>query len=163
MISIIFVIAGILATRIEYVDYNKSAQYLSYLLTPATVSLAVPLYKNLEILKKNAVAIITGILSGILANMVCIFLLAVKYINSKRTKTNVDDLIGKEAKVTEKIDNLNQTGRVVLNGMDWSTRTTIGGTIDVDTIVRVVDVKGVKLIVEPVISDGVSGFSAGMV
>ena len=58
LISIIFVIAGILATRIEYVDYNKSAQYLSYLLTPATVSLAVPLYKNLEILKKNAVAII---------------------------------------------------------------------------------------------------------
>ena len=43
--------------------------------------------------------------------------LAVKYVNSRRTKTNVDDLVGKEAKVTEKIDNLNQTGRVVLNGM----------------------------------------------
>ena len=89
--------------------------------------------------------------------------LAVKYVNSKRTKTNVDDLVGKEAKVTERIDNLNQMGRVVLNGMDWSARTTIGGTIDVDTIVRVVDVKGVKLIVEPVISDGVSGFSTGIV
>ena len=89
--------------------------------------------------------------------------LAVKYVNSRRTRTNVDDLIGKEGKVTEKIDNLNQTGRVVLNGMDWSARTTIGGTIDVDTIVRVVDVKGVKLIVEPVISDGVSGFSTGIV
>lgn len=82
--------------------------------------------------------------------------LAVKYVNSKRTKTNVDDLIGKEAKVTERIDNLNQTGRVILNGMDWSARTTVGGIIDIDTIVRVTEVKGVKLIVEPVISDRVS-------
>lgn len=89
--------------------------------------------------------------------------LAVKYVNSRRTKTNVDDLIGKEAKVTEIIDNLNQSGRVVLNGIDWSARTTIGGTIDVDTIVRVVDVQGVKLIVEPVISDGMQGFESGMV
>ena len=88
--------------------------------------------------------------------------LAVKYVNSRRTKTNVDDLVGKEAKVTEKIDNLNQTGRVVLNGMDWSARTTIGGTIDGDTIVKVVEVKGVKLIVEPVISEGVSSFGSGV-
>lgn len=88
--------------------------------------------------------------------------LAVKYVNSRRTKTNVDDLVGKEAKVTEKIDNLNQMGRVVLNGMDWSARTTIGGTIDVDTIVKVIEVKGVKLIVEPVISEGVSSFGSGV-
>ena len=89
--------------------------------------------------------------------------LAVKYVNSRRTKTNVDDLVVKEAKVTEKIDNLNQTGRVVLNGMDWSARTTIGGTIEVDTIVKVVEVKGVKLIVEPVISEGVSSIGSGVV
>ena len=89
--------------------------------------------------------------------------LAVKYINSRRTRTNVDDLIGKEAKVTERIDNLNQTGRVVLNGMDWSARTTIGGAIEIDTTVKVIDVQGVKLIVEPVISDGVPGFATGMV
>ena len=79
LISIVFVIAGILNFHIDYEDYNKSAQYLSYLLTPATVSLAIPLYKNLVTLKKNAVAIITGILSGILANMICIFLLALLF------------------------------------------------------------------------------------
>ena len=79
LISIVFVIAAILTFHIDYADYNKSAQYLSYLLTPATVSLAVPLYKNLVTLKKNAVAIITGIISGILANMVCIFLLALLF------------------------------------------------------------------------------------
>ncbi|MGP1432863.1 MAG: NfeD family protein [Catonella sp.] len=89
--------------------------------------------------------------------------LAVKYVNSRRTKTNIDDLIGKEAKVVERIDNVNQIGRVVLNGMDWSARTTIGGTIEVDTIVKVVDVQGVKLIVEPVISDGFMNFGKNTV
>ncbi|MGP1611494.1 MAG: NfeD family protein [Catonella sp.] len=89
--------------------------------------------------------------------------LAVKYVNSRRTKTNVDDLIGKEAKVVELINNLNQTGRVVLNGMDWSARTTIGGIIEVDTIVKVVDVQGVKLIVEPVITDGIINFGRNTV
>ena len=79
LISIIFVIAGILTFRIDYEDYNKSAQYLSYLLTPATVSLAIPLYKNLAILKKNAAAIMTGIISGIISNMVCILLFALVF------------------------------------------------------------------------------------
>ena len=35
--------------------YNASAKYISYLLTPATVCLAVPLYEQLELLKKNKV------------------------------------------------------------------------------------------------------------
>ena len=79
LISIIFVIAGILTFHIDYEDYNKSAQYLSYLLTPATVSLAIPLYKNLTILKENAVAIMTGIISGILSNLVCVLLFALAF------------------------------------------------------------------------------------
>ena len=62
LISIVFVIIGISVVHIDYKAYNHSAQYLSYLLAPATVSLAIPLYKNLMILKKNAVALMTGIL-----------------------------------------------------------------------------------------------------
>lgn len=79
LISIILVIAGILTFHIDYEDYNKSAQYLSYLLTPATVSLAIPLYKNLTILKENVAAIMTGIISGIISNMVCILLFALAF------------------------------------------------------------------------------------
>lgn len=79
LISIILVIAGILTFHIDYEDYNKSAQYLSYLLTPATVSLAVPLYKNLTILKENVAAIMTGIISGIISNMVCVLLFALAF------------------------------------------------------------------------------------
>ena len=47
LISIIFVICCLLLFRVDYDNYNKSAQYLSYLLTPATVCLAIPLYQQM--------------------------------------------------------------------------------------------------------------------
>lgn len=76
--------------------------------------------------------------------------LALKYVNTRLTKTNVDDLVGKEGRITEKVDNLSQTGRMMVNGMDWSARTERDGlVIEPDTIVRIVKVVGVKLIVEP--------------
>ena len=70
LISIILVIAGILTFHIDYADYNKSAQYLS---------LAIPLYKNLTILKENVAAIMTGIISGIISNLVCVLLFALAF------------------------------------------------------------------------------------
>lgn len=69
LISIILVIAFLLVFDIEYENYNHSAKYLSYLLTPATVSLAIPLYQKLELLKKNYAAILIGILAGVLTSL----------------------------------------------------------------------------------------------
>lgn len=79
LISVLFVISLLVAFDIEYVTYRKSADILSYLLTPATVSLAIPLYKQLELLKKNKTAILVGIAAGVLANMICILLLALLF------------------------------------------------------------------------------------
>lgn len=62
--------------NVEYSHYNESAKYLSYLLTPATVCLAVPLYQQLELLKKNLKAVTGGITAGVLSSLVSIFLLA---------------------------------------------------------------------------------------
>ena len=73
LISIIFVICCLLLFRVDYDNYNKSAQYLSYLLTPATVCLAIPLYQQIKLLKENVVAIFAGIISGVLTSLVCIF------------------------------------------------------------------------------------------
>ena len=58
LISILLVIVVLLVFDIDYDSYNQSAKYLSYLLTPATVSLAIPLYQQLELLKKNWIAVI---------------------------------------------------------------------------------------------------------
>ena len=76
LISIIFVICCLLLFRVDYDNYNKSAQYLRYLLTPATVCLAIPLYQQIKLLKENVVAIFAGIISGVLTSLVFIFVFA---------------------------------------------------------------------------------------
>ncbi|MBQ2863645.1 MAG: LrgB family protein [Clostridia bacterium] len=75
-ISILTVIAVLLGSGISYDTYNASAKYLSYFLTPATVCLAIPLYEQLSLLKKNALAIMLGILSGIISSGLCVLALA---------------------------------------------------------------------------------------
>ena len=53
LISIILVIAFLLIFDVDYDNYSQSAKYISYLLTPATVSLAIPLYEKIELLKNK--------------------------------------------------------------------------------------------------------------
>lgn len=79
LISIFFVIAVLLIFDVDYERYNEGAKYLSYLLTPATVCLAIPLYEQLEQLKKNAKAIAAGILSGVLSSLVSVLALAAAF------------------------------------------------------------------------------------
>ncbi len=76
LISIIFVIAVIKIFNIDYETYNSSAKYISYLLTPATVCLAIPLYRQIEILKKHFKEVFIGILAGVIASMGSILLMA---------------------------------------------------------------------------------------
>lgn len=70
LIAVICVIGVNLVLGVDYQSYNASGQYLSYLLTPATVCLAVPLYEQLSLLKENLKAVVCGILSGVLASLV---------------------------------------------------------------------------------------------
>ena len=76
LISIIFVIGVVMLCGVDYDSYENSAQYLSYLLTPATVCLAVPLYQQMTLLKKNLAAVACGILAGVLASLGSVLLLA---------------------------------------------------------------------------------------
>ena len=57
LITVVLVIAFLVGTGIPYSEYNKGASYISYFLTPATVCLAIPLYKQLELLKKNFISL----------------------------------------------------------------------------------------------------------
>ena len=76
LISIVLVIVFVLVFHVDYDSYNSSAKYLSYLLTPATVSLAIPLYVEIDRLKKNIKAILISIFVGSLTSMLSIFLLS---------------------------------------------------------------------------------------
>ena len=79
LISIIVTIGILLVAHIDYDTYNDGAKYLSWFLTPATVCLAIPLYEQLELLKKNWKAVIAGILSGVLTSLTTILVLCIMF------------------------------------------------------------------------------------
>ena len=64
LISIILSIVVLVTADIDYDVYNAGASYLSWFLTPATVCLAIPLYEQWQLLKKNWKAVMFGILAG---------------------------------------------------------------------------------------------------
>lgn len=76
LIAVIVVIALLLGFHVQYDTYYEGAKYISYLLTPATVCLAIPLYRQLELLKQHATAILLGVCSGVVASMGGIFVIA---------------------------------------------------------------------------------------
>ena len=76
LLGIVFSIAVLLVFRIDYSTYLNGAKYVNFLLTPATVCLAVPLYERFELLKKNSLAVILGIGAGVVASAATIFALS---------------------------------------------------------------------------------------
>ena len=67
LLSAIFVAAILLVFHIDYETYDLGAQYLSYLLTPATICLAVPMYRQIRILRTHLAAILCSMFAGCVA------------------------------------------------------------------------------------------------
>lgn len=76
LIAIAFIIIFLIVFKVDYKIYSEGAKYLSYFLTPATICLAVPLYEQVELLKKHMLAIMAGIISGALTSATCVLGLA---------------------------------------------------------------------------------------
>ncbi|MBR6700491.1 MAG: LrgB family protein [Firmicutes bacterium] len=77
LVAIVFIIGFLLIFDMDYASYSNGAKYISYLLTPATICLAVPLYEQFELLKKNMTAVMLGIVSGVLTSLTCILAFAI--------------------------------------------------------------------------------------
>jgi membrane protein implicated in regulation of membrane protease activity len=70
-----------------------------------------------------------------------------KYFNPKRTKTNYEGVIGKEALVIMTIDNGNAAGQVSVDGQEWSAKSLNGDVIEKGSKVKIQGITGVKLVV----------------
>lgn len=76
LISIIITMIVLKVGKVDYATYNSQAKVLSWLLTPATVCLAIPLYEQMELLKKNIVAVIAGLVTGCVTSMTTVLVIA---------------------------------------------------------------------------------------
>ncbi len=83
MNPMVFAIAAIIiflkVFGISYETYDEGAKYISYLLTPVTVALAIPLYRQLNVLKHHAKEIFAGIIAGVISSMGSVFGLALLF------------------------------------------------------------------------------------
>lgn len=79
LIAVLIIVAVLVGFHIDFETYSNGAKYISFFLTPATVSLAVPLYRQLELLKKYPKAIFGGITAGVLTAMVSILILSIAF------------------------------------------------------------------------------------
>ena len=120
-------------------------------IVPSLVSIwFVPAALIAMILEALSVPVVVQVVAFLILSIISIFL-SKKFIGTskKETRTNIDSVVGERCIVTEKIDNIHGTGKVRLNGMDWSARSADSDTLyEVDDIVYVDRVEGVKLIVK---------------
>lgn len=79
LISVILCIVFLSVTKIPFTEYESSTKVISWFLTPCTVALAIPLYEQFEKLKENAFAILAGILTGVLVNLVSVYALCLLF------------------------------------------------------------------------------------
>ena len=87
---------------------------------------------------------------------------ALRYLNSRTSRTNVDSLVGKKARVTKAIDNIAGKGQAVINGMEWTARSAQDDVkIPEGAIVVIEKISGVKLIVSEVRDAGSEGPDTG--
>ena len=76
LIAIAVTMVILFALNVDYDTYNTGAKYLSWLLTPSTVCLAIPLYEQISLLKKNFAAVAAGIVARVLVSLLSIFIMA---------------------------------------------------------------------------------------
>lgn len=96
-----------------------------------------------------------GIIGQIVIFLVvsCILLIftrpwALKYLNQNHTRTNYEGVIGKVIRITQRVDNLSQTGKSIVDGQEWTVRAKEDDEVlEKGELAKVVNISGVKLIV----------------
>ena len=76
LISIVVSIVVLVVGKVDYYTYNEGAKYLSWLLTPAAVCLAIPLYEQWGLLLKNFKAVMLGLVAGTITSLTTVLALA---------------------------------------------------------------------------------------
>lgn len=78
-LATMFVIIVLVILGVPYSAYNNGAQYITYFLVPVTVCFAVPMYKQLPLLKRHSVAILLAIFIGVVCSVFSVALICILF------------------------------------------------------------------------------------
>lgn len=122
-----------------------TAALVSIWFVPAGVISMVLALLNLPIwLQLTAFLILSAVFVFVFRSWFC------KGVRKNDTRTNLDAVIGADARVIERICNIDGKGAVKVMGKEWSARSVDDEIYDEGDIVRVIEIRGVKLIVEKI-------------
>ncbi|MDO4778291.1 MAG: LrgB family protein [Tissierellia bacterium] len=76
LIAMVLVIATLKVFKISFEDFNNGGKYITFLIAPATVAMIINLYKNINLLKKNLVPIIVGVVAGVVTSALSVYLMS---------------------------------------------------------------------------------------
>ena len=138
LISIVFVIIILKVTNIKYEVYEDGSQLLSYLLTPSTVCLAIPLYQQMGLLKKNMKAILAGILSGVFTSLAGVWVFSTLFHLDKQIYAT---LLPKSITTAIGIGLSEELGGIVTITVAVIIITGILGNVIADTVFRIFKIK----------------------
>ena len=85
-------VSYLLLFKVDVALYQSKTSYISYLLTPATISLAIPLYEQIDLLKANWKAIVIGVFTGVITSLASITGMAILF---KLNTTEIISLLPK--------------------------------------------------------------------
>lgn len=109
IMSIVLIIIFLKVTGISYDDYNVGANFMTMMITPATVALALPLYRNLDKLKENIVPVLVATVVGVISN--CFLSIMLGHFFSLK-KDVVLSLLPKSVTTAISLDLSNQLGGI---------------------------------------------------
>lgn len=79
LIAMILVIAVLKIFNISFEDFNNGGKYITFLIEPATVAMVINLYKNFDLLKKNAIPVLIGVVAGVLTSVLSVYLMSMLF------------------------------------------------------------------------------------
>ena len=138
LVAVVLIIPILKIINVSYSEYNQGAKYISYMLTPATVCLAIPLYKQLYLLKKHGAAVICGITGGVIANAVSIFAMCVAF---RMSHTHYVTLLPKSITTAIGMGVSEEAGGIVTLTVVSIVITGISGSILAETMFKVFRIK----------------------
>lgn len=138
LISVLITIGVLTLLKIDYESYSVSSEFLSYLLTPVTVCLAIPLYEQLTLLKKNAAAVIISIFVGVLTSALSILAMSLIF---KMTHEQYVTLLPKSITTAIGIGLSDELGGMQTITVAAITFTGILGNVCAETILKLFRIK----------------------
>lgn len=138
LISVLITIGVLTLLKIDYESYSVSSEFLSYLLTPVTVCLAIPLYEQLTLLKKNAAAVIISIFAGVLTSALSILAMSLIF---KMTHEQYVTLLPKSITTAIGIGLSDELGGMQTITVAAITFTGILGNVCAETILKLFRIK----------------------